>query len=124
MADAKMFGIQGFCKDLLDVADTLTIAIDSVPKDQITNNNPHLKSLFEGLSMTETQLIKVFTKHGLTTINPAEGEKFDPHLHEAMFEQELPGKVPGTVAITTKIGYKLHDRTIRAAKVGVFKSTS
>lgn len=57
--DAKLFGIQGFCKDLLDVADVLGKATESVPKDEITDRNPHLKTLFEGLVMTEAQLHKV-----------------------------------------------------------------
>lgn len=57
--DAKLFGIQGFCKDLLDVADVLGKATESVPKDEITEQNPHLKSLYEGLVMTEAQLHNV-----------------------------------------------------------------
>lgn len=61
--DAKLFGIQGFCKDLLDVADVLGKATESVPKDEITEKNPHLKSLYEGLIMTEAQLHKVRYVH-------------------------------------------------------------
>lgn len=57
--DAKLYGIQGFCKDLLDVADILGKATESVPKDELTERNPHLKSLYEGLRMTEAQLHKV-----------------------------------------------------------------
>jgi molecular chaperone GrpE len=57
--DAKLFGIQGFCKDLLDVADVLGKATESVPKNEITEKNPHLKNLYEGLVMTEAQLHKV-----------------------------------------------------------------
>ncbi|XP_034936984.1 grpE protein homolog, mitochondrial isoform X2 [Chelonus insularis] len=84
--DAKLFGIQGFCKDLLDVADILGKATESVPKDQLTANNPHLKSLYEGLRMTEAQLHKVFKKHGLASVNPLD-EKFNPNEHEALFQQ-------------------------------------
>lgn len=57
--DAKLFGIQGFCRDLLEVADILGKATESVPKDQLTEKNPHLKTLYEGLRMTEAQLHKV-----------------------------------------------------------------
>jgi len=71
--------------------------------------------------MTETQLVKVFTRHGLVQIRPTEGEKFDPNIHEAMFQQSPPeGKAPGTVASVTKVGYTLHSRTLRPAIVGVF----
>lgn len=60
--DAKIFGIQGFCKDLLEVADILGKATESVPKDELTDKNPHLKTLYEGLKMTEAQLHKVNKK--------------------------------------------------------------
>ena len=86
--DAKLFGIQGFCKDLLDVADILGKATESVPKDEISERNPHLKSLYEGLIMTEAQLHKVFKKHGLISLNPID-EKFDPNQHEALFQQVI-----------------------------------
>lgn len=71
--------------------------------------------------MTESQLIKVFNRHGLVKIDPL-GEKFDPNLHEAMFQLPAADKEPGTVAVVTKIGYKLHERTVRPAIVGVTKA--
>lgn len=121
--DAKLFGIQGFCKDLLEVADILQKATTSVPQEELNEKNPHLRNLYEGLQMTETQLQKVFRSNGLVQINPV-GDKFDPNFHEALFEQVFNGKEPGTVAIVTKIGYKLHERTIRPALVGVVKAAS
>ena len=120
--EAKIFGIQGFCKDLLEVADILNKATESTPQEELQKNQ-HLKDLFEGLNMTNTQLLKVFSRHGLEKIQPAEGEKFDPFFHEALFEVPTPsGKEGGTVAIIQKTGFKLHDRTLRPALVGVFKS--
>lgn len=120
ISDAKIFGIQGFCKDLLDVADVLSKATESVPKEEITDQNPHLKSLYEGLMMTETQLQNVFKRHGLEPVDPL-NQKFDPNFHEALFQQEVEGKSPGSVVVVSKIGYKLHDRVIRPALVGVSK---
>ncbi|KAJ3585214.1 hypothetical protein NHX12_013935 [Muraenolepis orangiensis] len=119
--DAKLYGIQGFCKDLLEVADILEKATESVPKEEVTARNPHLKSLYDGLVMTEAQVRKVFTKHGLVKLNP-DGQKFDPYEHEALFHVPIDGKVPGTVAVVTKVGYKLHGRTLRPALVGVVKA--
>ncbi|XP_071090576.1 grpE protein homolog 1, mitochondrial-like [Haliotis cracherodii] len=119
--DAKIFGIQAFCKDMLEVADILSKANESVPQQEISSN-PHLKNLFDGLTMTESQLQKVFVRHGLHKIAPSEGEKFDPFLHEALFEVPTSDKEGGTVAVVQKIGYKLQERTIRPALVGVFKS--
>ncbi|XP_075222357.1 grpE protein homolog, mitochondrial Roe1 isoform X2 [Lycorma delicatula] len=119
--DAKLFGIQGFCKDLLEVADILGKATECVPKKEVSDSNPHLKNLYEGLTMTEAELKKVFKRHGLVPVNPL-NEKFDPNLHEALFQQEVEGKAPGTVVVVSKIGYKLHERVVRPALVGVAKA--
>lgn len=58
--EARTFGILGFCKDLIAVADTLSKATESVPKDQLTESNQHLKNLYEGLILSEAELHKVF----------------------------------------------------------------
>lgn len=84
--DAKTFGIQSFCKDLLEVADVLNRATESVPKTEVSDQNPHLKNLYEGLLMTEKQLKIVFKRHGLEQVNPL-NEKFNPNFHEALFQQ-------------------------------------
>lgn len=120
IADAKIFGIQSFCKDLLDVADVLAKATETVPKNELNEKNPHLKTLYEGLVMTEAQMKNVFKRYGLEPVNPV-NEKFDPNYHEALFQQEVQGKEPGTVVVVSKIGYKLHDRVLRPALVGVSK---
>lgn len=118
--DAKMYGIQGFCKDLLTVADTLSLAIENIPTEQL--ENPLVKGMHEGLKLTENQLLKVFSDHGVKVINP-EGEKFDPNFHEALFQQPIPGKEAGTVFAVTKKGYTLNDRCLRPAMVGVVQKS-
>jgi molecular chaperone GrpE len=120
ISEAKLFGIQSFCKDLLDVADVLGKATETIPKEEISDKNPHLKGLYEGLKMTEAQLQSVFKRHGLEPVNPL-NEKFNPNFHEALFQQDVAGKESGTVVVVSKIGYKLHDRVIRPALVGVSK---
>ncbi|XP_026995048.1 grpE protein homolog 1, mitochondrial [Tachysurus fulvidraco] len=119
--DAKLYGIQAFCKDLLEVADILEKATQSVPKEEVSSENPHLKNLYDGLVMTQVQIQKVFTKHGLVKLDPV-GLKFDPYEHEALFQIPHEGQEPGTVATVTKVGYKLHNRTLRPALVGVVKA--
>lgn len=114
--NAKIYAIQGFCKDLLDVADILGRATESVPKDELTEKNPHLQSLYKGLTLTESELHKAFKKHGLLPINPLD-EKFNPDEHESLFKQKVEGKETGTVVVVSKIGYKLHQRIIRPAQV-------
>jgi len=121
IGDAKIFGIQGFCKDLLEVADILEKAVEATPKDNMSSNQ-ELKDLFDGLTMTETQLLKVFGKHGLTRVDPAAGDKFDPNLHEALFQLPAPEQEDNTVAVVTQKGFALNGRTLRAAKVGVVKN--
>jgi len=121
--DSKLFAIQGFCKDLTEIEEILRLAIDSVPEEQLTgnnNNNKHLKDLYEGLTMTSARLMQVFKTHGLTQINPIDG-KFNPNEHEAIVVQDVAGKEAGTIIFVSKLGYKLHDRVIRPAVVGVAK---
>ena len=120
LEDTKLYGIQRFSKDLLEVPDILEKATKSVPKAEVNNNNPHLKNLFDGLVMTLAQVQKVFSKHGLVRLEPV-GQMFDPYEHKALLHVPVPGKEPGSVATVTRPGYKLHGRTIRSAHVHVVK---
>lgn len=83
--DAKVYGIQSFCKDLLEVADTLGHATNAVPKEEI-EKNAHLKNLYDGLILTKNSLSQVFKRHGLEPVNPIK-EKFNPNYHEALFQK-------------------------------------
>lgn len=120
----RKYSIQDFAKSLLDVADNLGRALEIVQKSTSTDdaeaNAKLLKSLLEGVEMTDKQLMKVFEKHGLQRFNP-EGEPFDPNEHQAVYEVDDDTKPAGTVAVVLKTGYKLHDRVIRPAVVGVVK---
>ncbi|XP_034108397.1 grpE protein homolog, mitochondrial [Drosophila albomicans] len=119
ISDAKIFGIQSFCKDLLEVADTLGHATQAVPQEKLSGN-ADLKNLFEGLSMTRASLLQVFKRHGLEPIDPIK-QKFNPNMHEALFQKEDSTVEPNTVVEVTKLGYTLHERCIRPALVGVSK---
>lgn len=68
------------------MADILGHATNAVPKEEVGQNNPHLKNLYEGLTMTKNSLLQVFKRHGLEVINPI-NEKFNPNLHEALFQK-------------------------------------
>ena len=121
--ETKIFGIQNFCKDILEVAYILGQATESTPKEELEQNK-HLKALYDGLTLTNTQLLKVFARHELHPIIPSEGEKSDPFLHEAMFQVPSEDKEQyGTIDIIQKAGFKLQDRTLRPAQVGVFKAS-
>jgi len=112
--EAKIYGIQGFGKDLCEVADVLDKAVSMGADSQ------SVQDLHKGLEMTQAQLEQVFRRHGLEPINPVD-EKFDPNKHEALFQVPMPDKETNTVIDVQKIGYSLHGRTIRPALVGVSK---
>ncbi|XP_068958437.1 grpE protein homolog 2, mitochondrial [Petaurus breviceps papuanus] len=121
--DAKIFGIQSFCKDLVEIADILENATkhssgEAEPGDQ----KPTLKKVFEGLSLLQAKLQSVFVKHGLEKMTPL-GDKYDPYDHEIVCHIPADGVQPGTVTLVTQDGYKLHGRTIRPAQVGVAVET-
>jgi len=126
---AEKFAIQGFCKDLLDVADNLARASATVDTEALetetdaANVKTVLTSLHEGVLMVEKQLTSAFGKHGVVKFDPAEGDPFDPNDHMALFNVPNGEKEAGTVATVTKVGYKLNDRVIRPAEVGVFQSS-
>lgn len=106
-------------KDLLAVADNLQRALESVPQELLAENEPTM-NLRLGVEMTLKELRSVFERHGIRTIDPL-GERLDPHLHEAMYEVEDPAKPAGTVVQVIQPGYRLHDRLLRAARVGIAK---
>ncbi|KAL1284678.1 GrpE -like protein 1, mitochondrial [Trichinella pseudospiralis] len=121
LEEVKLFSLQAFCKDLLEIADILRLAADSVSEEALKNSQRELKNLHDGVLLTNTQLLKIFQKYGVTPVNPI-NEKFNPNFHEAVFEVPDPEKEPGTVAVVQKIGYMLHQRCLRAAQVGVVKA--
>ncbi|KAJ8433042.1 hypothetical protein Cgig2_020609 [Carnegiea gigantea] len=124
--NSKKFAIQSFAKSLLDVADNLGRAA-SVTKESFSKIDaskdtigavPILKTLLEGVEMTDKQLEEVFRKYGIEKYDPI-NEQFDPNRHNAVFQVPDNSKPPGTVAVVLKSGYMLHDRIIRPAEVGV-----
>ncbi|CAI0436318.1 unnamed protein product [Linum tenue] len=127
--NSKKFAIQNFAKGLLDVADNLgrasSVFKESFAKIDTSKDSagvvPLVKSLSEGVDMTEKQLGEVFKKFGLERFDPT-NEPFDPHRHNAMFQVPDASKPPGTVAHVLKAGYMLHERVIRPAEVGVTQS--
>jgi len=117
-SDAMKYGVTQFARDLLDVADNLRRAIDSVPESQLRDDVA--RNLLAGVAATERALLGVFERHGIRRIDP-KGERFDHNFHQAIFEAENTGKSAGTVIEVLQPGYLLHDRLLRPAMVGVAK---
>ncbi|KTW28482.1 hypothetical protein T552_01742 [Pneumocystis carinii B80] len=120
--DAKLFAIQQFAKDLINSVDNLERALALVPEDsrKDVEKNKELVDLYTGLKMTETVLNKTLEKHGLVKYDGL-GEKFNPNLHEAVYQALVPGKEAGTIFHSEQTGFILNGRVIRPAKVGVVK---
>lgn len=116
--DAGSYAISAFARDLLSVADNLRRAIDATPEDALADER--IKNLFEGIEATERELLRALEKNHVTKVDPM-GEVFDPNFHEVMFESPGTGKPAGTVFQVMEVGYKLKDRLLRPARVGVAK---
>src|SRR6476646_5608241 len=120
VADARAYGITGFARDVLDIADNLQRALDAVPADTRANADPGVKALLEGVELTEKSLHQALEKNGVKKFDPA-GQKFDPNVHQAMYEVPDPSVPPGTIAQVVQAGYMIGDRVLRPALVAVAK---
>ncbi len=103
--------------DLLGVCDNLQRAIAAVPPDA-AEKDEQLKNLLTGVQMTERELLAAFERNKIEVLEPL-GEKLDPHAHEAMFEVPDPSKPSGTIVQVIQAGYRIHERLIRPARVGI-----
>ena len=120
VADARIYGVTGFARDVLDIADNLQRALDAVPADTRAAADPGLKALIEGVELTERSLLNALEKNGVKKFDPS-GEKFDPNFQQAMYEVPDPSVPAGTVVQMVQAGYMIGERVLRPALVGVSK---
>ncbi|MEM1129106.1 MAG: nucleotide exchange factor GrpE [Pseudomonadota bacterium] len=113
--EAEQYGGSKLARDLLPVFDNLSRALEVAPEE----TDGASKALIEGVELTLRELVNVFGKHGIERISPDVGDKFDPQLHQAMFEAPLPGTKAGDIIQVMTDGFLLHDRLLRPAQVGV-----
>ncbi|MFG1397582.1 nucleotide exchange factor GrpE [Xanthobacter sp. VTT E-85237] len=118
VTDAKTYGIASFARDVLNVADDLARALGAVEAEAKEKAEGAFKALLDGLELTERSLQKGLEKHGIRKVEPV-GEKFDPNLHQAMFEVPDASVPNGTVVQVVQSGYVIGDRVLRPAMVGV-----
>lgn len=119
VVDARQYAIAAFARDMLTAGDNLARAIDAVPEEARTGNEA-LTALIDGVEMTERDLQNSLEKHGVRKLDPL-GQKFDPHLHQAVFEVPTEEQPAGTVMQVMQSGYVIGDRVLRPAMVGVAK---
>ena len=120
IADTRSYAIAGFARDMLTANDSLSRALMMLSAEARESAEGTTKSLIEGIEMTEREMQRLLAKHGVTPIE-AEGQKFDPHRHQAMFEVPDPSKPEGTVVQVVQAGFAIGERVLRPAMVGVAK---
>ncbi|WGI22065.1 nucleotide exchange factor GrpE [Amylibacter sp. IMCC11727] len=113
--DAETYGGQKLARDLLSVSDNMKRALETVKDEQREAN----KGLIEGIELTQRELLSAFAKHKIVPVAPEVGEKFDPNMHQAMFEAPFPDVKAGHILQVMSEGYMIGDRLLRPAQVGV-----
>ncbi|MEO8668716.1 MAG: nucleotide exchange factor GrpE [Bauldia sp.] len=121
IADTRAYAVANFARDMLVVGDNLRRAIAAVPADARDGRDPALNVLIEGVEVTERGMSQTLQKFGVKPIE-AKGEKFDPEVHQAMYEVETADLPPGHVAEVVQAGYVIGERTLRPALVAVSKA--
>ena len=120
VADARAYGITGFARDILEIADNLQRALDAIPADVKETADPGIKAFIEGVELTERSLLNTLEKNGVKKFDPS-GEKFDPNFQQAMYEVPDPSVPSGTVVQVVQAGFMIGERVLRPALVGVSK---
>jgi molecular chaperone GrpE len=120
VADSRLYGVTTFARDMLGVADNMRRALDALPAEARANADAGLKALVDGVELTERELIKAMEKNGVRQFTPL-GEKFDPNVHQAMYEVPDPSVPAGSIVQVMQPGYMIGERVLRPALVGVSK---
>jgi molecular chaperone GrpE len=120
VGDAELRGIAAFARDVIGVADNMRRALDAVTPEVRESAQGAMKALIEGVELTERELLKALEKNRVRQFNPLR-EKFDPNLHQAIFEVPDASIPAGSVVQVVQPGYMLGERVLRPAMVGVSK---
>jgi molecular chaperone GrpE len=120
VTDARLYGVTSFARDVLGVADNMRRALDAISPELRKSAEAGVKALIDGVELTERELLKALEKNGVRQFTPR-GEKFDPHLHQAMFEVPNASVPAGSVVEVVAPGYMIGERMLRPAMVGVSK---
>jgi molecular chaperone GrpE len=119
--DARLYGIAGFARDVLAVADNMHRALEAIGPELRESADANVRALIEGVELTERELLKTLEKNGVKKFSP-QGEKFDPNVHQAMYEIPTSNLPPGHVAEVIQAGYMIGERVLRPAMVAVSKA--
>jgi molecular chaperone GrpE len=120
VADARVYGISSFARDVVGVADNMHRAMQALDDELRSKADDATKALLEGVELTERELANVLEKNGVKRLDPL-GQKFDPNRHQAMYEVEDASVPSGSVVQVMQAGYTIGDRVLRPALVAVAK---
>jgi molecular chaperone GrpE len=120
VADSRAYGIASFARDILAVADNMARGLEALRAELKEKADAGVKALLDGVELTERELLKVLEKHGVRRFEP-KGEKFDPNLHQAMYEVPDPSLPAGTITQVVQAGYMIGERMLRPALVAISK---
>ena len=95
-AEATLYAASNFARDMLGVSDNMDRALGAVSQEQRDAADDVTRTLLEGVELVQRELLNTFERHGIKRIEPL-NEKFDPNLHQAMFEVPDPEQESGTV---------------------------
>ena len=121
VADSRLYGVGSFARDMLVVADNMRRALAAVSPQLRASAETGVKALIDGVELTERELVKALEKNGVRQYTPPRGEKFDPNVHQAMFEVPDPSVPAGSIVEVVQPGYMIGERVLRPALVGVSK---
>ena len=121
--DLSNYVISNFAKETLSILDNIQRALNSIKTDKLKDNDENISKFVEGIELTEKQIITIFEKFKIEKVESLDAN-FDPNIHQAMFEVKSEDKEPGTVVEVVQEGYKIGDRLLRPALVGVSKKKS
>jgi molecular chaperone GrpE len=118
VADAKLYGVSSFARDMLSFADNLRRAVENIPDELRKSTDPAVTALISGIEVIERDFLSRLARHGAKKMEPL-GGKFDPNLHEALYEVPDESVPNGTIVKVVEDGYTIGERMLRPAKVGI-----
>jgi molecular chaperone GrpE len=120
------YGASNLARSLFSVLDNFDRALQASPKE-LKNKKDMEKnyfSLHEGVDLTVKEISSALKQNGIEIILPIKGDAFDHNLHQAMLEVPTKEFEPGCICEVLQCGYKIYDRLLRPAMVGVSKKGS
>jgi molecular chaperone GrpE len=111
--EARTSATQGVVQSLIPLLDTFEMALMQDP-EKVSS-----QMVIDGVKMIRDEFMRMLSGYGVSPINPSVGDEFNPAEHAAMMQQPADGIEPGHISLVMGIGFKLGERVVRPAKVGV-----